>query len=251
MAIVVQDLEVIRPDGAMLFSGVSFHVGDKEHTALIGVNGVGKSTLLRVLAGELRQSQGSIQIDGRLQFMPQQIGRMFGRTTVRELLASVSPMPYRQHGLALIRAEQEMAESPSDEAGVRLGDAIARWGESGGYAHVENPNFEGKDVRRLVRLISNLGWVRQDGPGDPRLGAVGGSYGGGYQFLGAFESLRVRGKPVFDGGSRRYACPRVLYAITKPPERRAVQLATRRHRQPIERYKTRRNHVVRQRAAEA
>jgi pimeloyl-ACP methyl ester carboxylesterase len=72
------------------------------------------------------------------------------------------------------------------------------WGESGGYAHVENPNFEGKDVRRLVRLISNLGWVRQDGPGDPRLGAVGGSYGGGYQFLGAFESLRVRGKPVFD-----------------------------------------------------
>jgi ATPase subunit of ABC transporter with duplicated ATPase domains len=133
MAIVVQDLEVIRPDGAMLFSGVSFHVGDKEHAALIGVNGVGKSTLLRVLAGELRQSQGSIQIDGRLQFMPQQIGRLFGRTTVRELLASVSPMPYRQHGLELIRAEQEMADSPSDEAGVRLGDAIARWGESGGY----------------------------------------------------------------------------------------------------------------------
>ncbi len=133
MAIVVQDLEVIRPDGAMLFSGVSFHVGDKEHAALIGVNGVGKSTLLRVLAGELRQSQGSIQIDGRLQFMPQQIGRLFGRTTVRELLASVSPMPFRQHGLELIRAEQAMADSPSDEAGVRLGDAIARWGESGGY----------------------------------------------------------------------------------------------------------------------
>jgi ATPase subunit of ABC transporter with duplicated ATPase domains len=133
MAILVQDLEVIRPDGAMLFSGVSFHVGDKVHAALIGVNGVGKSTLLRVLAGELRQSQGSIQIDGRLQFMPQQIGRLFGRTTVRELLASVSPMPFRQHGLELIRAEQEMADSPSDEAGVRLGDAIARWGESGGY----------------------------------------------------------------------------------------------------------------------
>lgn len=72
------------------------------------------------------------------------------------------------------------------------------WGASGGLAHVENPNLEGKDVRRLVRLVSNLGWVKQDGPGDPRLGSVGGSYGGGYQFLGAFESLRVRGKPVFD-----------------------------------------------------
>jgi len=72
------------------------------------------------------------------------------------------------------------------------------WGASGGHAHVENPDLEGKDVRRLVRLVGSLGWVRQDGPGDPRLGAVGGSYGGGYQFLGAFESLRVRGRPVFD-----------------------------------------------------
>ena len=133
MAIVVQDLEVIRPDGAMLFSGVSFHVADKEHAALIGVNGVGKTTLLRVLARELKPSQGSVQIDGGLQFMPQQIGRMYGNTTVRELLASVSPQPFRQHGLELIAAERDLAENPSDEAGVRLGDAIARWGESGGY----------------------------------------------------------------------------------------------------------------------
>ena len=133
MAILVQDLEVIRPDGAMLFSGVSFHVADREHAALIGVNGVGKSTFLRVLAREIRPSQGTFQIDGGLQYMPQQIGRMYGRTTVRELLATVSPQPFRQHGLELIAAERELAENPSDEAGVRLGDAIARWGESGGY----------------------------------------------------------------------------------------------------------------------
>jgi hypothetical protein len=30
------------------------------------------------------------------------------------------------------------------------------------------------------------------------MGAIGGSYGGGYQFLAAFEELRTRGKPVFD-----------------------------------------------------
>ena len=53
-------------------------------------------------------------------------------------------------------------------------------------------------MRRLVALIAGLAWVQQDGPGDPRLGAIGGSYGGGYQFLGAFESLRTKGKPVFD-----------------------------------------------------
>ena len=72
------------------------------------------------------------------------------------------------------------------------------FGESGGQAHVMSPSREGADVRKLVALISRIPWVRQDGRGDPRLGAVGGSYGGGYQFVGAYEHLRYRGKPVFD-----------------------------------------------------
>jgi ABC-2 type transport system ATP-binding protein len=40
--------------------------------------------------------------------------------------------------------------------------------------------------------------VQQDGPGDPRVGAIGGSYGGGYQFVGAFGALADQGKPLFD-----------------------------------------------------
>ncbi|KRF36914.1 alpha/beta hydrolase family protein [Nocardioides sp. Soil805] len=72
------------------------------------------------------------------------------------------------------------------------------FGESGGHAYVENPAVEGKDVARLIRVMARLPWVRQDGPGDPRLGAIGGSYGGGYQFLAAFTSLERRGTPVLD-----------------------------------------------------
>ena len=68
------------------------------------------------------------------------------------------------------------------------------FGESGGTAQVENPDVEGHDVRALVDLLARQRWVRQDGPGDPRLGAIGGSYGGGYQFLGAFEELRDDGQ---------------------------------------------------------
>jgi pimeloyl-ACP methyl ester carboxylesterase len=72
------------------------------------------------------------------------------------------------------------------------------FGESGGKARVENPDFEGRDVQKLVALVASLPWVQKDGPGDPRLGAMGGSYGGGYQFVGAFRELRDKGKPVFD-----------------------------------------------------
>ncbi|MEJ7796058.1 MAG: CocE/NonD family hydrolase [Nocardioides sp.] len=72
------------------------------------------------------------------------------------------------------------------------------FGDSGGFAHVENPRYEGRDNLRLIRMVSKLAWVKKDGPGDPRLGAMGGSYGGGFQFLGAFEELKRRGKPVYD-----------------------------------------------------
>ncbi|HVS67493.1 MAG TPA: alpha/beta hydrolase [Mycobacteriales bacterium] len=72
------------------------------------------------------------------------------------------------------------------------------FGQSGGKAYVENPDVEGHDVEKLVSLVSRLSWVQQDGPGDPRIGAVGGSYGGGYQFVGAFREIADQHKQVFD-----------------------------------------------------
>jgi ABC-2 type transport system ATP-binding protein len=72
------------------------------------------------------------------------------------------------------------------------------FGEDGGKARVENPAYEGQDVMKLVDLVAQLPWVMLDGKGDPRLGAIGGSYGGGYQFVGAFTELMTKGKPVFD-----------------------------------------------------
>lgn len=109
------------------------------------------------------------------------------------------PMLMHSHGWGGSRTTDPTAFSTFLDAGYGVLSFDQRgFGESGGQAHVENPDFEGFDVRALVRLVSRLGWVQQDGPGDPRLGAIGGSYGGGYQFLGAFEELRTRGKPVFD-----------------------------------------------------
>lgn len=72
------------------------------------------------------------------------------------------------------------------------------FGESGGKAHLEHPDVEGKDVQGLVDVVAGLDWVAQNKPGDPVLGAIGGSYGGGYQFVGAFSELRDKGYTRFD-----------------------------------------------------
>ncbi|MEN8672851.1 CocE/NonD family hydrolase [Nocardioides sp.] len=109
------------------------------------------------------------------------------------------PMIMHSHGWGGSRTESARAFQDFTDAGYGVISFDQRgWGDSGGHAHVEDPRLEGVDVRKLVRLVSRLRWVQQDGRGDPRLGAIGGSYGGGYQFVGAFEELRVKGKPVFD-----------------------------------------------------
>lgn len=109
------------------------------------------------------------------------------------------PMIWHSHGWGGSRTTDPAAFETFLDGGYGVLSFDQRgFGESGGHAYVENPAVEGKDVARLIRVMSRLRWVQQDGPGDPRLGAIGGSYGGGYQFLAAFTSLQRRGEPVLD-----------------------------------------------------
>jgi ATPase subunit of ABC transporter with duplicated ATPase domains len=123
-----------HPGGSELFADVTFRVGTGRHAALVGVNGVGKSTLLRCIAGELRPSEGSISVDGRVASMPQAIGADEDRaTTVRELLVRFSPPEVAAAAEALARAEAANDEAPSERTGLALGAAVIEWTEVGGY----------------------------------------------------------------------------------------------------------------------
>jgi ABC-2 type transport system ATP-binding protein len=109
------------------------------------------------------------------------------------------PMVLHSHGWGGSRTKDPAAFSYLLDAGFGVLSFDQRgFGESGGKAYVENPDVEGTDVQRVVDLVAGLDWVEQEKPGDPVLGAIGGSYGGGFQFVGAFTELRDRGETRFD-----------------------------------------------------
>ncbi len=54
-----------------ILRGVDFRVDKGEHVGLVGVNGGGKSTLLKVLAGRLEPDHGTVQIQGRMALLDQ------------------------------------------------------------------------------------------------------------------------------------------------------------------------------------
>ncbi|GAA5113399.1 hypothetical protein GCM10023339_17730 [Alloalcanivorax gelatiniphagus] len=109
------------------------------------------------------------------------------------------PMVMHSHGWGGSRTTDPGAFAYLTDAGFGVLSFDQRgFGASGGRAHIENPDVEGQDVQRLVDLVAAQEWVRQQRPGDPVLGAIGGSYGGGYQLVGALSELRDRGATRFD-----------------------------------------------------
>jgi ABC-2 type transport system ATP-binding protein len=76
------------------------------------------------------------------------------------------------------------------------GYAVMTWtaegfGRSTGQIHLNSPDWEVKDAKGLVDWLAGQPEIRQDGANDPRVAAVGGSYGGGLSLLLAAYDQRV------------------------------------------------------------
>lgn len=70
----IRDLQIRAPDGRILLDIPALSVAQGEAVWLSGASGLGKSTLLKVLAGLWPQADGSVTLPaGKLVFMPQQV----------------------------------------------------------------------------------------------------------------------------------------------------------------------------------
>jgi ATPase subunit of ABC transporter with duplicated ATPase domains len=87
-SIVCSKLSFGWPDGTALFTGLSFTVGEGR-TGLVAPNGEGKSTLLRLIAGEYQPAGGSVTVNGTVGYLPQTLPFVVDRT-VAEVLGVAS-----------------------------------------------------------------------------------------------------------------------------------------------------------------
>ena len=89
------------PDGRPVLSDLSLAFG-QERTGIVGRNGVGKSTLLKLVSGDLTASRGRVVVDGTIGSL-RQVVQISPRETVADLMGASA-------GLALLRkAETGMA----------------------------------------------------------------------------------------------------------------------------------------------
>ncbi|WP_425253158.1 ABC-F family ATP-binding cassette domain-containing protein [Janthinobacterium sp. NFX145] len=106
-------LSFVLPDGRVLFSDLQFSFAP-QRIALVGDNGVGKSVLARLLAGQAQPSSGAVRCDGSVHYVAQELDPQ--RYPTVAALAGVSN---------LLAALARIAEGSIDEADYALvGD---RW----------------------------------------------------------------------------------------------------------------------------
>ena len=130
-SIVVSELEYAPPGADSLFFDVSFTVSPGEHAAIVGANGVGKSTILRILSGELETDEGEFALGGTVLRMTQDVGMSNPADSLRDMLVEVAPTALREAGRALHAAEAAMYSGEDD--GTGFAEALTHWGDLGGY----------------------------------------------------------------------------------------------------------------------
>ena len=130
-SIAVSELAYSPPGAEQLFFDVSFGVTPGEHAAIVGPNGVGKSTILKILTGQYEPDDGEFSIGGTFLQMTQDVGMSSPDDALRDMLIEVAPPALREAGKRLFAAEKAMMSGEDD--GMAYAEALGDWGDLGGY----------------------------------------------------------------------------------------------------------------------
>ena len=141
-----------------LFRDVSFVINDHDRIALVGKNGAGKSTMLKILCGEQQPTSGVVSIPGgtTIGYLPQ-VMRLADDTTVREeARKAFSDNTKMQQQLE--RMQQEMADRTDFES-----EGYAQLVERFTHLHDRYMLLGGENYEAEIdRTLQGLGFSRAD-----------------------------------------------------------------------------------------
>ena len=144
--------------GRTLFDSVSFVVNDKDRIGLVGKNGAGKSTMLKIFAGIQKPTGGSVTVpkDVSVGYLPQVMILEDGRTVLEEAEMAFNSIFELQEEIEKINiALTERTDYESDEY-QRLIDELTHKSERLAMTDVNNYKAE------VEKTLLGLGFTRSD-----------------------------------------------------------------------------------------
>ncbi len=144
--------------GEYLFEEISFRLNTGDRVGLIGKNGAGKSTMLKILSKEQEPDSGQIAMDKEVKigFLKQDIDFVFGRTVLEEAYEAFTEIKKTERDIDAINAQlAERTDYESEKYNqliTDLSDLTHHYEILGGY------NYQGE----TERVLQGLGFARED-----------------------------------------------------------------------------------------
>lgn len=152
------DALTVEFGGSALFADVSFVINPKDRIALMGKNGAGKSTMLKILAGTREPSRGRVNIpqDVKVAYLPQHLLTQDGRTVFEETEQAFAHLHEMERRMAELNAQLETRTDYESEEYMAIIEEVATLGEK--YYAIEEINYD----KAVEQTLLGLGFKRSD-----------------------------------------------------------------------------------------
>ena len=155
--IAIQNLKV-EFSAKSLFNNVNYVINRRDRIALVGKNGAGKSTMLKIIAGLQHPTSGTVAVPAgvTIGYLPQQMKIADETTLLQEERKAFSHIDDMQHRLDQLNAALAERTDYESETYQRIIDEAALLTENLAMEQSENHEAE------MERTLIGLGFVRSD-----------------------------------------------------------------------------------------
>ena len=138
--------------GYVLLDGISFHISESDKIGLVGKNGAGKSTIMKLICELQSPTSGHIDKPNHLSigYLPQIMEHNRGRSVLEEAMTAFSAEQEQEAEIAEITRELGERTDYESEAYLELAERLADLNDSLATAHSEPPEVQAR--RTLLGL---------------------------------------------------------------------------------------------------
>ena len=144
--------------GETLFSDVSFVINESDKIALMGKNGAGKSTMMKIIAGEQKATRGNIRFpkDAVIAYLPQHLLTEDNCTVFEEASKAFAQVFAMQKEMSDLNKALETRTAYESDDYMKLIQKVSDLGEK--YYALEEINYEAE----VEKALAGLGFKRED-----------------------------------------------------------------------------------------
>ncbi len=144
--------------GTTLFSNITFNINENDRIALMGKNGAGKSTMLKIIAGINKPTSGKVSApkDAVIAYLPQHLLTEDNCTVFEEASKAFSKILDMKNQMEELNHQLETRTDYESDAYSKIIEQVAELSEK--YYSIEEINFDAE----IELTLLGLGFLRSD-----------------------------------------------------------------------------------------